>query len=262
MSAAGDVDGVRIPGDDARRPDATAAARRCTRCGTATSPRWAGRCAPPSTPVDDFGAGARDVAGPANGAVYPDSDLGRALRRGRAHRARRRRRRGDHVDQGDWDMHTGHRDRRVGPAAPQRRWASPRRCRGVLRGPRTARRQGDPGGPERVRPPGRRRTRTRASTTATATSCSWPVPGSTGGVLRHLARTRRRAATPTCWSPPTTAACWPRSWQRGSAPAPAAVFPGFPPGSGRRHGRRLVRRIRAVMSAFAHLPPAVTRPVG
>ena len=43
-----------------------------------------------------------------------------------------------------------------------------------------------------------------------------------------------RATTPTCWSPPTTAACWPRSCRSGSARRRPTVFPRLLPRVRRR----------------------------
>ena len=47
-----------------------------------------------------------------------------------------------------------------------------------------------------------------------------------GAYYGTLARASATPSTPTCWSPPTTAACCRRSWSAASAPAPRPCSPG------------------------------------
>jgi len=103
---AGDVDSVRIAGDD---PDDPTRARRVslrTLWGRDRTP-LGGSMRSTFQAVDEFAPLRETSKTPQNGAAYPSSDLGRAL--SEAARIVR----GDvgveviTIDQGDWDMHTG-----------------------------------------------------------------------------------------------------------------------------------------------------------
>lgn len=104
VMSAGDLDGVRISGEDqwdhGRR-------RRSLETMWGKNPSPLGRAMRATfTAVDDFGPVRDTSATPAHAATYPDSDLGRAMA------AVARVVRGDvgvevvTVDQGDWDMHS------------------------------------------------------------------------------------------------------------------------------------------------------------
>ena len=220
----------RRPASPARTSDDHGRRRRA-RCSTLWDARplaaGARRCASTYAAVDEFGPaeGAAD-----HSASYPDTDLGKAL----AEVARAIR--GNvgveviTVDQGDWDMHSGMGTVDRGLDEP----TTPATCAGAIAaffgdlGDQAD--EGHAGDDQRVRPPGRRERqpgprprlrqrhvrRRRRRQGRPATTARWP------GL-------HRTPTTPTCWSPPTTAACSPRSCRSGSARRPPRSSRGFSP---------------------------------
>lgn len=153
---------------------------------------------------------------PQNGAVYPGSDLGQALNEAA------RIIRGDvgveiiTIDQGDWDMHTGLgtiewgglKDNAAEFADSVSAFFTDL---GLL---------GDKVTLVSLSEFGRRVQENENYGTDHGYGNAMFVAGAgVSGGYKGSGPGSPTTTTPTCWSPPTTAACWPRSWRRASTPA-------------------------------------------